>query len=739
MRALPSHRAAVPRLLDAALARGLPPSPPFYASPALSNHDSSRDTCTRPTPAALLYLGGDTSPGAHDLFDETPQRDALSCGVPWNAVIARHARRGRVHEALDGFARMHRAGVGLTEATFASVLGACARGRRFGDGVQAHCQALKSRHVGFAVVGASLIDFYSSCFDLRACRTLFESLHPRNELLWSPMVVALVRFGLLSEALGLLELVPAPRDVFAWTAVISGYAKGAEECCGKALDLFVRLVADDDAMPNEYTYDSVLRACVRLKALDFGRSVHGCVIHSGFETDQLITSALIDLYCSSDALDDALLVYNGLEMPSLITSNTLIAQLTMMGRTKDAKMIFSQMPEHNSGSYNLMIKACATEGNIEDCQRIFEKMPRRNMVSLNSMMSVLLQNGRLDEGLKLFEQIKDEKDTVTWNSMISGYIQNDQPSEALKLFVEMYRLSVGCSPSTFSALLHACASIGTLEQGKMVHASLCKSSFESNRHVGTALADMYFKCGCVSDARSAFGFITSPNIASWTSVINGLAQNGHWMEALVQFGRMLRRHVKPNEITFLGLLMATARAGLVDKGIKIFHSMENYGLVPTVEHYTCAVDLLGRTGRVREAERFISEMPVPADGVVWGALLTACWYSMDLEMGEKVAQKLFCMGTKHRSAYIAMSNIYAKLEKWEKVVMVRTRLRNLDAKKEPGCSWIEVKDIVHVFLVDDPNHPEREKIHSMLNDVVSNISLHSESDDNLHVMQCLSY
>ncbi|GJN37157.1 hypothetical protein PR202_gb26083 [Eleusine coracana subsp. coracana] len=727
MRALHS-RAAVPRLLDtaaaAALAHGLPPLPPSRASPGLTNDDPSCDTWL----TDLLARGGDTAQGAYDLFDETPRRHA----VPWNAAIARHARHRSVHDALCAAARMHGAGTALTEATFASVLGACARGRRFGEGAQAHCQVLKSGHEGFPVVGASLLDFYSSCLDLRACRTLFEILHPRNELLWSPMVVALVRFGLLSEALGLLELMPVPRDVFAWTAVISGYSKSTYECSDKALGLFVRLVAEDDAMPNEYTYDSILRACVRLKALDFGRSVHGCLIRSGYVTDQLITSALIDLYCSSDSLDDALLVYKGLETPSLITSHTLIARLTSMGRTKDAKMVFSQMAEHDSGSYNLMIKACAAEGRIEDCQRIFEKMPRRNMVSLNSMMSVLLRNGRLDEGLKLFEQIKDEKDTITWNSMISGYIQNDQPSEALKLFVEMYRLSIGCSPFTFSALLHACASIGTLEQGKMVHATLCKSSFDSNDHVGTALTDMYFKCGCVSDARLAFGFITSPNIASWTAFINGLAQNGCWLEALVQFGRMLRHHVRPNEITFLGLLMASARAGLVDKGMKMFHSMENYGLIPTVEHYTCAVDLLGRTGRIREAEKFISEMPVPADGVVWGALLTACWYSMNLEVGEKVAQKLFCMGTKHRSAYIAMSNIYAKLGKWEDVVKVRTRLRSLDAKKEPGCSWIEVKDIVHVFLVDDQNHPEREKIHSMLDDVLSNISLHSEPDDVLH-------
>ncbi|CAL5032750.1 unnamed protein product [Urochloa decumbens] len=727
------RRAAPPSL---AFSRRRPPparARELQASPAAS---AAPDRGTDAISAAQKHdklLAHTAATAARRLFDGTLRRDAVS----WNAVVAGHARRGSVLDALDATARMHRARLPLTEATFASVLGACARGRRLLAGVQVHGQIVKSGSENLPIVGASLLDFYSSCFDLRATRVLFESLHQRNELLWSPMVVALVRFGLLGEALDLLERTPGPRDVFAWTAVISGFAKGNAKCCCNALELFVRFLADDGVMPNEYTYDSVLRACVRLGALDFGRSVHGCLIRSGFQSEQLITSALVDLYCSSDALEDALLVYNDLEVPSLITSNTLIAGFISMGRTEDAKMVFSQMPEHDSGSYNLMIKAYAMDGRLEDCRRLFEKMPRRNMVSLNSMMSVLLQNGRLEEGLKLFEQIKDERDTITWNSMISGYIQNDLSSEALKLFVVMCRLSIRWSPSTFSALLHACATIGTLEQGKMIHGHLCKTSFDSNDHVGTALADMYFKCGSVSDAHSAFGYITSPNVASWTSVINGLAQNGHWLEALVQFGRMLRHHVHPNEITFLGLLIASARAGLVNKGMKIFRSMEKYGLVPTVEHYTCAVDLLGRTGRTREAEKFIREMPVPADGVIWGALLTACWYSMDLEMGEKVAERLFCMGTTHRSAYVAMSNIYAKLGKWEDVVKVRARLRSLNTKKEPGCSWIEIKDIVHVFLVDDQNHPEREKIFLMLEELVCHISVHSEPDD--MVIQSLNY
>ncbi|CAN6275549.1 unnamed protein product [Urochloa humidicola] len=305
------RRAAPPSL---AFSRRRPPPAQPRGLPASQVASAAPDRGTDEISAAQKHdtlLAHTAATAARRLFDGTPRRAA----VAWNAVVAGHARRGSVRDALDVAARMHRAGSPLTEATFASVFGACARGQRLCVGAQVHGQVIKSGCESFPIVGASLLDFYSSCFDMRATRGLFESLHQKNKLLWSPMVVALVRFGLLGEALDLLECMPAPRDVFAWTAVISGFAKGTAKCCSKALELFVRFLADG-VMPNEYTYDSVLRACVRMGASDFGRLIHGCLIRSGFQSEQLITSALVDLYCSSDALDDALLVYNDLEVPS---------------------------------------------------------------------------------------------------------------------------------------------------------------------------------------------------------------------------------------------------------------------------------------------------------------------------------------------------------------------------------------------------------------------------------------
>ncbi|XP_039115677.1 pentatricopeptide repeat-containing protein At2g13600-like [Dioscorea cayenensis subsp. rotundata] len=536
---------------------------------------------------------------------------------------------------------------------------------------------------------------------------------------------------MMTDAMNLFERMPI-RDVVSWTSLMSGYSRSGEEC-GKALELFLWMRARGEALANEFTYDCILRVCGKLGALDYGKCVHGCLMKCGFELDQSVCGALIEFYCNCDAVENAMRVSNQLNSPCLSASNTLIASLVSAGRIENAELVFNQMIERNSVTYNLMIKGYAQEGRIADSKNLFAEMPCKNIVSLNTMISVYHQNGDLDEAVNIFNHIKQEKNTVTWNSMISGYIQDDQNTEALKLYAAMRRSSVECSRSTFSALFRACASIGTLQQGRMLHAHLSKTPFESNTYVGTSLVDMYAKCGSITDARTSFNNIDSPNIASWTALINALAHSGHATEAILMFVQMIKKGIDPNVVTFVGLILACGHAGMVNEGMNFFNSMQkNYGLVPTLEHYACMVDLLGRSGLVREAEKFITEMPVEADTAIWGALLNACWFCMDLEVGENVAERMLSFDSKNITAFVVMSNIYAKLGKWQEVMKVRKRLRELNVKKIPGCSWIEVKEIVHVFCVEDRNHPQRDEIYDVLDELIANDSSFIDSDTGFH-------
>ncbi|KAF5195035.1 Pentatricopeptide repeat-containing protein [Thalictrum thalictroides] len=594
------------------------------------------------------------------------------------------------------------------------------------DGKQIHSLVLKSGSECFELVGSSLLNFYASCHEIDEARRVFDVLNEKNELLWSIMLVGYVHCNLMTEAMDVFMRMPF-HDVISWTTMISGYSR-SEDDYEKGLEMFKLMRMRGEAHLNEFTLDSVLRAIGRLKDLNEGKIVHGLSIGFGLESDHFVGGALIELYCNCDVIADAKKVYESLIDPCLNSSNALIGGLIMIGRIEEAEMVSNDMKEMNILSYNLMIKGYAMSGRFEDSKRLFRAIPDRNIVTSNTMISVYCKNGELDEALKLFEQTKWEKNTVTWNSMISGYILNDQPDEAIKLYMTMQRLPVQRNRLTFSSLFHACSCLGSLQQGKLVHGHVVKTPLETDVHVGTSLVDMYAKCGNIIDAKTSFFNISSPNVAAWTCLINGFAHHGLGNEAILVFQQMLKQGISPNAITFVGILVACGRAGLVKRGLRYFHSMDCYGVIPSLEHYTCVVDLLGRSGYLKEAAEFINNMPIEADGVLLAALLNACWHWMDMDIGERVAERMLALDPKQISSYVIMSNIYAGVGKWEEVVKVRKRLRGMEVKKDPGCSWIEVKNTVHVFCVEDRTHPHCKALYAILQDLNANVNCTLEFD-----------
>lgn len=653
---------------------------------------------------------------ARDMFDEMRRRTVVS----WNTMISGYSKWGRYNEALSLVSLMQRSNVRLNETTFLTIIGVCGRSGSVDEGKEVHCLVLKSGMESFELVGSALLFFYANCCQIEDAKRVFDALRGGNELLWSVMLVGYVQCNLLSDALDVFVKMPK-RDVVAWTTLISGYAK-SEDGCERALELF-KLLRNNEVVPNEFTLDCVIRACGRLDVISEGKSVHGLVIKYGFEFESAISGALIEFYCGCEAIDCAKRVYAGMGSPSVNASNSLMAGLISMERIQEANMVFDRLKEKGPVSCNLMIKGYAMSGQVEESKRLFDRMTHKTIISSNTMISVYSRNGEIEKALDLFEETKGKRDPVTWNSMISGYAQNYQHEEALKLYLTMRKLSVDCTRSTFSALLSACSCLGSLQLGQSLHAQLTKTPFESNVYVGTSLIDMYSKCGSIKDAQKSFICTSSPNVAAWTALINAYAHHGLGSKALLHFEYMLKLGVIPNAATFVAVLCACRYAGLTNEGMRIFHSMrKEYGVNPTLEHYACVVDLLGRSGRLEEASKFIEEMPIEADAVIWGALLTACWFWMDMKLGERVADKMFSLEPKPLYAYIILSNIYAVRGKWVEKMEVRKRLRSLEQEKGPGCSWLELDSRVHVFSVEDKTHPHCNVIYATLEHLTANIS-----------------
>ncbi|KZV43922.1 hypothetical protein F511_33600 [Dorcoceras hygrometricum] len=637
---------------------------------------------------------------ARHRFDEMLERTVVS----WNTMISGYSRWNMLTEALDLISVMHHSKAKFDEITFSMSLSLCARAQLFVVGKQIHGMLLKSGHERFKFVGSALLYMYGNCYEIGDGRRVFIELHEENELLWSMMLVAYVQCNLLSEAVNVFERMPR-RGVVEWSKLISGFVN-CEAGCGKALKLFKKMNERIEAVPNEFALDCAVRACGRLADLCIGRVIHGLTIKLGFEFERSIISSLIYFYSSCEVMDDAMRVYDGIMIPCLDESNELIGGLVKLGQIQNAESIFTKMIEKNPVSYNLMIKGYAMCGQFEDSEMLFMEMPVKNLASLNTMITVYARNGQIDKAVYVFEKTKGHGGAITWNAMIKGYIHNDQHENALKLYLTMVRSSISQTRSTFSALFQACACLGFLQQGQVFHAHLEKTPFSSNVYVGTSLIDMYSRCGNLADARASFTCISSPNVAAWTALINGHAHHGLGTDALTFFSAMLEMGINPNAATFVAVLSACTRSGLLNSGIHFFHSMEPYGIIPTIEHFTCVVHLLGRSGLLREAEELIESMPIEADKILLISLLNSCSFWMDSEVGERVAEKMIDLDPNPSSAYVIMSNIYSGLGKWVEKLMLRELLTDLGVKKDPGCSWIDVNNRVHVFSVDDRNCPD---------------------------------
>ena len=412
---------------------------------------------------------------------------------------------------------------------------------------------------------------------------------------------------------------------------------------------------------DNYTFTSLVRTSAQLLAHGTGSSVHGAAVKYGFEYDPHVQSGLIYMYAELGGLDACHRVFSSICEPDLVCQTA-------------------------------MVSACAKMGDVAFARKLFDKM--------------------------------SHKDPIAWNAMISGYAQCGQSREALSLFNLMQREGVKVNEVSMVSVLSACSHLGALDQGRWAHAYIERNKLRMTLTLGTALIDMYAKCGNMNKAMEVFWGMKEKNVYTWSSAIGGLAMNGAGEKCLELFSLMKQDSVQPNEITFVSVLRGCSVVGLVEEGRKHFESMSKvYGIEPRLEHYGCMVDLYGRAGHLDEALNFINSMPVRPHVGAWGALLNACKIYRNMEMGELASRKIVELEAKNHGAYVLLSNIYADSKDWDRVSNVRQTMNVKGVRKQPGCSVIEVGGEVHEFFVGDKSHPRYAEIQVMLGEISRRLKL----------------
>jgi pentatricopeptide repeat protein len=488
-------------------------------------------------------------------------------------------------------------------------------------------------------------------------------------------------------ALSLFDQMSQP-NCFAWNTVIRAFSDSSSSNANNALLIFCQMMYDGVVEPNSFTFPSVLKACSVVAGLEEGKQVHGLVVKFGFVDDEFVVSNLLRMYVLCGSIEDASVLFH-----------KNVGDLSSEIRVRDKRR---------------------QEGNVVLC---------------NVMIDGYVRIGKIDAARELFDEMQ-QKSVVSWNAMISGYAQNGFFKEAVDLFHRMMEMGdVSPNRVTLVSVLPAISRLGALELGKWVHLYAERNGVRIDEVLGSALIDMYAKCGNIEKAIQVFKRLSKTNVIAWNAMIGGLAMHGKAKDVLDYFSRMERSGVSPSDVTYIAILNACSHAGLVEKGRSIFNDMVNrVGLEPRIEHYGCMVDLLGRAGYLEEAEELITNMPIKPDDVIWKALLGACKLHKNVEIGRRAAEVLMKLAPHDSGAYVALSNLYASSGNWDGVAEVRMMMKELDIRKDPGCSWIEIDGVIHEFLVEDDSHPRAKEIHSMLKEISNKLSLVGHIQDTTQVL-----
>lgn len=563
--------------------------------------------------------------------------------------------------------------------TFAGVFTAASNVADVSGGQQSHTLAIKTASFGDVFVGSSLLNMYCKKGHVSEARKLFDRMPERNSVSWATMISGYALQRMAREALALFEVM-----------------RREEEC------------------DNEFVLTSVLSALTLPDFVEGGKQIHGVAIRNGLVSFIAVGNALVTMYAKCGSLDDALQTFKLSDDKNPITWSAMVTGFAQSGDFQKALRLFSTM--HLSGitpsefTFVGVINACSDIGAVEEGKQMHGYSLKLGFESQIYIMTALVDMyakcGNTIDARKGFDYLQ-EPDIVLWTSMIGGYVQNGENEEALSLYCKMQTEGIMPNELTMASVLKACSCLAALEQGKQIHARSIKFGFSLEVPIGSALSTMYAKCGSLEDGNLVFRRMPAKDVVSWNAMISGLSQNGRGHEALEQFKEMQLEGTKPDEVTFVNVLSACSHMGLVDRGWDYFNMMLNeFGLAPKVEHYACMVDVLSRAGKLDEAKDLIESATIDHGMSLWRILLGGCRNYRNYELGAYAGEKLMELGSLESSAYVLLSSIYTALGRREDVERVRRMMKLRGVSKEPGCSWIELKSRVHVFVVGDQLHPQ---------------------------------
>ncbi|KAJ4967356.1 hypothetical protein NE237_019205 [Protea cynaroides] len=592
-------------------------------------------------------------------------------------------------------------------------LQACALHKNLTKGKEIHSWLVVTSLLTSPFSITSLINMYSKCNQVGYALSVFNGAHERNLFAWNAIIAGFITNG-------------HPRDAFE----------------------FYQSMRLESVAPDKYTFPCFIKACADLSEVLEGRKIHSGLFKIGLESDEFVSSALINFYLKIEFIQEAQQMFEELPEKDVVLWNAMITGYAQIGEVNLALQVFERMGKegviHSNFTLTGILSVFAMIGDPDNGKAVHGYAVKigceSEVVVANSLIDMYGKCKYVSDAVRVFE-IMLERDIFSWNSIISVHEQCGDHDETLRLFERMQKARVRPDTVTIAAVLPACSNLAALMCGRKIHGYMIVSGLRKDNdskdivdvYVDNAVLDMYVKCGNLRDARMFFDKMKERDVASWNIMIMGCGLHGFGDEALNVFLHMCESGVSPDEVSFIGVLSACNHAGLVDQGCDILALMEvDHGVVPTIEHYACVVDMLGRAGQLDKAYELAMGIPVEPNPVVWRAFLASCRLHGNTKLAEFALQRLLELEPEHCGSYVLMSNIYGAIGRYEEVSDVRHIMREKRVRKAPGCSWIELKSGVHVFVTADRTHPESDCIYARLDGLNGNLHEYEYVPDGRH-------
>ncbi|CAM6051292.1 unnamed protein product [Sphagnum compactum] len=510
----------------------------------------------------------------------------------WNMRLAKYAKSGQYDKTVNLFKQMQQEGMIPNRFTFIPVLNACASLQALEEGRWIHTQIIQSGCESDVYLGSSLINMYAKC-------------------------------GSIEDAWRVFNRMPT-HDVVVWSAIISGHVK-----CGqgqKALALYQQMQLEG-VEPDPVIFMGVLNACGIVAALEVGRRVHEQIIQTGFMSDILVSSSLINMYAKCGSIEDAWRVFNEMPTRDVVTWSTMIVAHVKYGQGQKALALYQQMKrervEPDPVTFVAVLNACASIAALEEgrCveREIIQSGCESHVFVSNALVDMYAKCGSIVDACRVFNRMPT-RDVVAWNAMILGHVTCGQGQKALALYKEMQQEGVEPDPITFMGVLNACGSVVALEEGRHVHEQIIQTGFMSNIHICSSLINMYVKCESIENALRVFTKMPIHDVVAWNSIILGNVKCGEGQKAIALYQQMQQEGAEPNHVTFVGVLNACATVLALGEGRHAEEQIIRRGYELNGSLGSSLIDMYAKCGSIEDACRVFNKIST-RDVVTWNAML----------------------------------------------------------------------------------------------------------------------